>query len=69
MELNIKENNTLNQLIFCGEESFNEIKERDEIKKDLCEKNNVHLIYYNYDEEISESVLRQKIEKVIKLND
>ena len=48
---------------------FNKIKERDERKKDLCEKNNVHLIYYNYDEEISESVLRQKIEKVIKLND
>jgi hypothetical protein len=54
---------------FGGEESFNKTKERDERKKDLCEKNNVHLIYYNYDEEISESVLRQKIEKVIRLND
>ena len=54
---------------FGGEESFNKIKERDERKKDLCEKNNVHLIYYNYDEEISESVLKHKIEEVIRLND
>ncbi len=53
-------------IYFGGEKSFIKTQERDKRKKDLCEKNNVHLIYYNYNEKISESVLRKKIEKFLK---
>lgn len=50
---------------FGGEESFKDVVERDKRKKNLCEKNGVQLIYYNYDEEISESVLRKKLSGII----
>ena len=50
---------------FGGEESFKGVVERDKRKKDLCEKNGVELIYYNYYEEISESVLREKLSRII----
>jgi len=50
---------------FGGEESFKGVVERDKRKKDLCKKNGVQLIYYNYYEEISESVLREKLSGII----
>lgn len=39
---------------FGGEESFNEIIERDRRKKQLCEANNVPLFYIRYDENVEE---------------
>lgn len=48
---------------FGGEESFKKVVERDRRKMDLCRKNNVLLIYYNYDEEISLDIVKKKFQK------
>ena len=54
---------------FGGEESFKKVVERDKRKMDLCNKNNVQLIYYNYNEEITLDVVKKKFKKNnIKLN-
>ena len=39
------------------------IKKRDIKKKRLCKMNDVILIYYNYDEEITYEVLKNKLNK------
>lgn len=36
-----------------ADKNLEENKERDKIKKDLCEKNNIKLIYFNYNEKIN----------------
>lgn len=35
---------------FGGEEEFRKVRERDEIKKKLCEERNIIVIYYNYND-------------------
>jgi len=49
---------------FGGEEAFKKLVERDERKAKLCNDNDVHLIYWNYDEVISKGQLKKKIDKV-----
>jgi len=51
---------------FGGEESYKSVVIRDNKKKILCQENGVKLIYYNYWEEISESVLKGKLKDIIK---
>ena len=48
---------------FGGEEGLQETKKRDKKKKRLCKKNDVILIYYNYDEEITYDILKKKLDK------
>lgn len=48
---------------FGGEESFKKVVERDKRKMDLCRKNNVQLIYYNYNEEITLDIVKKKFVK------
>ena len=48
---------------FGGEEGLNNTKKRDIKKKRLCKMNDVILIYYNYDEEITYEVLKNKLNK------
>ena len=48
---------------FGGEESFKKVVERDKRKMDLCRKNNVQLIYYNYNEEITLDIVKKKFQK------
>lgn len=51
---------------FGGEEHFKAQRERDEKKLKLSKKNNVHLIYINYDEDISKELIIKKIAKSLK---
>lgn len=48
--------------VFGGIKEFKECKYRDKLKKDLCDKYNVDLLYFNYNDDIDE--FEQKI-KVI----
>lgn len=48
---------------FGGEKSFKKVVERDKIKMELCNKNNVQLIYYNYNEEITLDIVKKKFKK------
>jgi len=45
-----------------GEESLEKLKKRDKLKQQLCKKNNIHLIYFNYYEELSEEFVKTRIE-------
>ncbi len=47
---------------FGGEEKFKELQERDLRKSNLCKKNGVHIIYWNYDEPVTERIFNQKME-------
>ena len=49
---------------FGGEDAFKKLVERDERKAKLCKDNDVHLIYWNYDEVISKGQLKKKIDKL-----
>lgn len=49
---------------FGGEESFQKVKIRDKKKKLLCEKNNINLIYFRYDEVVSKKNLKNKLNKL-----
>lgn len=49
---------------FGGEEHFKETVERDLRKKALCAKNNVNLLYWNYDEPIEDCVLARKLNEM-----
>jgi len=51
---------------FGGEEAFNDLKKRDEQKKELSVKNGVTLVYINYWEEITETLIMEKIENAIR---
>lgn len=46
---------------FGGKEKFIELQERDARKLQRCKKNQIMVIYWNYDEPVSERVLRQKL--------
>lgn len=46
---------------FGGEKSFIELQERDSRKAHLCQKNGIRVVYWNYDEPISERVFYQKL--------
>lgn len=47
---------------FGGEEGLIKTQERDKIKAKLCKKNNVKLVYFDYEETLSEKLVKQKIE-------
>ena len=47
--------------IFGGEEGFIECQKRDKLKKALCEANGVKLIYFKYDEKLTEENILNKI--------
>ena len=44
-----------------GEKSLRKVQERDINKLNLCQKNKVNLIYYNYDEDITEQLIYKKL--------
>ena len=51
---------------FGGETSFKKQQERDIIKKQLSEQNNIRLIYINYSDPLTQEFISQKIEEVTK---
>ncbi len=51
--------------IFGGEASFTSQKVRDELKKELSQKNHIKLVYINYWEDISISLIRKKVEEAL----
>lgn len=50
---------------FGGEQSFVRGKQRDSIKRKLCKQNSITLIYFNYFEELDESLVERKLKKFI----
>ena len=48
--------------IFGGSDGFKKQRERDELKRFLSKKNGVKLVYINYWEDITQDLLREKIE-------
>ncbi|SFP20664.1 hypothetical protein SAMN05216343_104102 [Oscillibacter sp. PC13] len=51
---------------FGGEEGLKAAQERDARKKKLCEEQGVALVYWGYDEPVSDMVLKKKLKKVYK---
>lgn len=51
--------------IFGGEESFIKGQERDKLKKQLCKENGLKLIYFKYNEILTEDAVLSKIKKAI----
>ncbi|MFW6233357.1 MAG: hypothetical protein ACOC3Z_01705 [Nanoarchaeota archaeon] len=45
-----------------GEFALKKTKERDKKKKELCEKEGIKLIYFYYDEDLSEDIIKERIE-------
>ena len=54
---------------FGGEEHFARQVERDKLKKELSQENGIKLIYVNYWDDITPQTIREKIEKVLRLDD
>lgn len=52
--------------LFGGDEGFRRTQERDKRKADLCANNGVSLIYFRYDEPITQEAVEQRIKSVIK---
>ncbi len=50
-----------------GKEVLEELKERDRRKKKLCEKQKVHLVYFNYKEGLSDDFVLDKLKPLMKL--
>ena len=50
--------------IFGGEAGFRSLIERDKLKAKLCQKNNISLIHWKYDEVISDTCLKKKIYEI-----
>lgn len=44
-----------------GTEAFEKLQFRDEVKRNLCQKQGIRLIYINYDEDVSQSLIATKI--------
>jgi len=44
-----------------GKESYEKLKIRDKLKKNLCQNMGIRLIYINYDEDVSEFLIKSKI--------
>ena len=45
-----------------GEESLERVKQRDKLKKRLCEENNINLIYMYYYDELSKELVEKKLD-------
>ncbi|MCK9351506.1 MAG: hypothetical protein WCT49_04570 [Candidatus Paceibacterota bacterium] len=45
-----------------GEESFERLKERDKKKKQICKKENIPLIYFEYGEGLNDAYVKQKLD-------
>lgn len=45
-----------------GKKGLNERKKRDTEKQTLCQENDVKLLYFKYDEELSENQVKQKLD-------
>jgi hypothetical protein len=54
--------------IFGGQEGFEKTKVRDTIKKKLCQKNRVYLLYIRYDDEEPEKTIVEFIGKKLRLS-
>ena len=54
--------------IFGGQEGFEKTKVRDTIKKKLCQKNRVYLLYVRYDDEEPEKTIVDFIGKKMRLS-
>jgi len=52
--------------IWGGEKAFAKQKARDEIKLKLSKENNIGLIYFNYDEDITHSLVKNRINSIDK---
>jgi len=50
-----------------GKEAFKKRQELDKKKKELCNKNKIKLIYFDYDEEINEEHIRKKLLKELNI--
>lgn len=48
---------------FGGDDSFQDNQRRDKLKKELSDRRGIKLIYINYDEDISEKLIKEKIYK------
>ena len=44
-----------------GEESFRKLQERDKRKKQICDNLGIKLIYFNYDEDLSDDYVFEKL--------
>jgi hypothetical protein len=44
-----------------GKESFEKLKERDKKKKEICKLKKVKLIYFNYNEGLSNDIVLEKL--------
>lgn len=53
--------------IFGGQESFIKGQERDRLKKQLCKENGLKLIYFKYDEILTEEIVLAKIKRKINI--
>ena len=51
--------------LFGGEEGLKRTQERDEIKADKCEENGIDLVYFDYEENISEELILRKLSRYI----
>jgi hypothetical protein len=49
-----------------GEEALKRGKERDEKKRQLCQQNNVSLIYFYYNETLTEEIVKRRLKKYLK---
>ena len=50
---------------FGGYEAFEKLIIRDAEKKEMCEKNKIHLIYILYNEEITQSLIEKRVNEVL----
>lgn len=48
-----------------GNEGLEKTKSRDKKKKELCDLNNIKLVYFNYDEELSNDYIQLKLKKYV----
>ena len=48
-----------------GQKSFEELKQRDSLKKDLCKENEIKLIEFDYTEPIIESYVKDKLKEFL----
>ena len=51
---------------FGGQEGHDRITERDHLKKVLCEKNGIDLIYFTHKEQIGDELVRKKLDRYLK---
>lgn len=47
-----------------GEEAFRKLQERDKRKRELCEANGVWLVCFDYDEDLNEEIVRQRLSSI-----